>query len=243
MNHSKHYRRSGFTLVELLVVILIITVLSTFSFLAFSRMRAAANQVKTIEVMHQLHLANTEYAIDHNGQYVPIVSKDSGGAINMEWWRNPTFLSYVTGDSRYLEKDPGQTLTVPVEFLDPIVVRAKQRQWDRLSASFGFNSTGLTYPTNDTSVAYCFRSNQITDPPRTAFLVTATDYTVNYAGRFLWKSKPVEGKTTDSKMAYRHNNKAIVVYYDGSTGLITYADIARFDANGGNNNPFWRANY
>ncbi len=85
-------------------------------------------------------------------------------------------------------------------------------------------------------------SNEYTaDPSRTAFMATATDYTVTYAGRSLWKTKPVEGKSTDSKMAFRHEDKAVVVYYDGSSGLISASDIARFDGNGGAAHPFWKA--
>lgn len=243
MKTQKSRTVHGFTLVELLVVILIIATLAALTITGFSRMRAAGDRARTISVMRQLQLANTGYAVDHNGQYVPIVSKNSGGAISMEWYRDPTFLYYLTNDSSQLEKNPTAAVTVPESVLDPIVVRAKQRYWDKLSASYGFNSTGLTYPTNDTSAAYSYKNSQITYPERTAFIVTATDYTVTYAGRYLWKSKPVEGKTTDSKMAFRHGDKAVVVYYDGSTGFISPDDLKRFDGDGGVANPFWKAKF
>lgn len=232
---------TGFTLVELLVVILIIVTLASVSFMGFSRMRASGDRATTVTIMRQLQLANTGYATDHNGQYVPIVSKDKGGGLSMEWYRDPSFISYLTGDQSLAEKPADAMLTAPVGVLDPIVVRKKLRQWDRLSASYGFNSTGLTYPTDDTSPAYAYRVSQVSDPSRTAFMVTATDYTVTYAGRNLWKTKPVEGKSTDSKMAFRHDNKAVVVYYDGSSGFISPDDIARFDASGGAAHPFWKA--
>jgi len=242
MKNPKHrHCPSGFTLVELLVVILIIIVLASLSVFALSRMRAAGDRAATISIMRQLQIANYSYANDHNGQYVPIISKGSGGGIDMEWYRDASFITYLTGDPAVMEKTPVEMLTADSGILDPIVVRKKQRYWDRLSSSYGFNSTGLTYPKDDTSVPYAYRVTEINDPSRTAFIVTATDYTVTYAGRNLWESSPVEGKTTNSKMAFRYDKKAVVVYYDGSTGFITKGDIARFDASGGINHPFWKA--
>ena len=128
-----------------------------------------------------------------------------------------------------------------VDHLDPVVVRSKKRQWDRLSASYGFNATGLKWPTNNLSAPMSYKLSQIANPGRTAFIVSATNYQVTYGGRFLWKSSPVEGKTTTDKIACRHGNKAIVIYYDGSTGFITLADLAAIDGKGGVANAFWKA--
>jgi len=235
--------RTGFTLVELLVVITIIAVLAALVVAGFSRMRAAGDRATTISIMRQLQIANVGYANDHNGQYVQIVAKNSGGVISMEWYRDPSFLTYLTSDDTLLTKGPNEAVTVPISVLDPVVVRAKQRQWEKLSASYGFNSTGLTpYPSDDKSPPYSYKAIQITNPTRTMFMATATDYTVTYAGRNLWQSKPVEGKSTDSKMAFRHGGKAIIVYYDGSTGFITPGDLKRFDSEGGAAHPFWKGN-
>ena len=204
-------------------------------------MRAAGDKASAMAIMRQLQVANFSYANDHNGQFVPIAGKDAGGALNQEWWRDGVFRPYLTGDPNDAQKTADQLLTAPTNLLDPVVVRTKARQWDRLSASYGFNSTGLTYPTDNTSPPYAYKPFQVNDPTRTAFIVSATDYTVNYAGRNLWQSAPVEGKTTNSKMAFRHGGKAIVIYYDGSSGLIAPADISRFDAEGGVTHPFWKA--
>lgn len=239
MKTSTPHPRRGFTLTELLVVIVIVVVVAALSMMGITRMRAAGDRATTIGIMRQLQVANMGYANDHGGQFVPIASKDKGGALSMEWFRDPEFLAYLTSNPEHLEKN-GE-VAVPVSVLDPVVVRAKKRHWDKLSASYGFNSNGLSYPKDDTSAPYCYKVIHIANPSRTAFIMTATDYTVNYNGRFLWKDAPVEGKTTNSKLAYRHGGKAVVVYYDGSTGLVGMDDMARFDANGGKEHPFWKA--
>jgi hypothetical protein len=61
------------------------------------------------------------------------------------------------------------------------------------------------------------------------------------SGRLLWKTQPVEGKTTTDKMAFRHGKKAIIIYYDGSSGLMSLEEIKAIDQKGGVTHPFWRA--
>lgn len=234
-------RRHGFTLTEMLIVVIIIAALAVLSFLGFSRIRAAGDRATAMSVMRQIQVANASYASDHSGIYVPVNSKKADKSIAMEWYRNPEFLIYLTGDEAALEKP--DEVVVPTSLLDPVVVRSKKRWWDKLCASYGYNDTGVKYATDDTSPPVSFRTTQITDPARTAFLFTATDYAAKYPSRFNWLKTPVEGKTTDGKIAFRHGGMAIVVYYDGSSGLISPEDLRRIDRDGGKEHPFWKANF
>lgn len=234
-------RRAGFSLVEVLVVIVIIAVLGTLAVLGVSRMRAAGDRATTVAVLRQLQLANVGYASDHNGQYVPMESYDENNARVNDWHQSSVFLSYLTGDQSALDKNQTVTTKVPVSVLDPIVVRAKQRLWDRVFASYGYNQQSMPAPAVNTDRS--FKVSQVTSPSRTAAFITATDWKVLYASRFKWMDNPVEGKTTDQRIAYRHGNKAVVVYYDGSSGLVSPADIRSFDTKGGANHPFWKANH
>ena len=71
--------------------------------------------------------------------------------------------------------------------------------------------------------------------------VDKTTPNVNYAARFRWQgAEAVEGASTNQKIAYRHHDKALVVFYDGHTEEISMADMRRFDALGGSNHPFWK---
>ncbi len=237
---------AGFTLVELLVVIVITATLAALSMLGFTRLREAADGAATVASMRQLQNANASYATDHNDRYVSYSNTDPDGVVTY-WFRNLKFLSYLTGKQDLI----GATLytvdedtVVPVSLLDPITVRAKKKLSTRLNANYGMNHEFIkstTYP--DNSKERYIQTCKLTSPGRTVVFVTATDSAAKYAGRKAWWSSPVEGKTQDGKMAFRHGDKAIVVYFDGSSGMITKQDIERFDAAGGNANPFWNGVY
>ncbi|MEO5714699.1 MAG: type II secretion system protein [Luteolibacter sp.] len=242
MKNQVFRRSAGFTLVELLVVIVIIATLAGLAFLGYGRMRAIGDRAAAISVMRQLVVANISYSSDHGGQFVPIARMDENNALQ-EWFYDPEVLSYLTGDPESLTKTKAQREIAPVGLLDPVVNRARKKDYQKLSASYGMNSTGLGqfWPKKNTDPPMSYKYSQVANPSRTAFMISATDYQVSFASRYLWKTSPVEGKSPNQKMAYRHDNKAIVIYYDGSTGFVSMADMAKFDANGGDANPFWKA--
>ncbi len=232
--------RRGFSLTELLVVVLIIAALAAIVLTGYSRIKSAGDQATAMSSMRQLQIANSSYAADHNGHYVPISSKDGNGALSMEWYRDPEFLSYLTGDTTQSGKTDASA-SVPVSLMDPLVVRSKKKWWDKLGGSYGLNDTGIKYQKKDSDPLASLTVSNVSDPTRSAAILSSTNYIAQYAGRFLWQSSPVEGKTTDGKVAFRHRGKAVVVYYDGSTSLISVDDFKRIDGNGGKENIFWKA--
>ena len=233
-------RPNGFTLVELLVVIVIIITLAALSLSVMSRMRAAGDGAATAVSLRQLQTANVTYALEHAGRYASYSITDSSGNI-VRWYKSPTFLSYFTANPNLLlptTADP----TVQANLLDPTVVRAKKRWWDKVEASYGMNHEWIVSspPDAEGTVEKYTTVIAVKNPGRTAAFITATDGAAKYNGRKLWVgAAAVEGKTTDGKMAFRHENKALVVYYDGRVDTINMRDIIRFDNLGGSSNVFW----
>jgi prepilin-type N-terminal cleavage/methylation domain-containing protein len=240
MKQNPRSSSPGFTIYELLVAIAIVAALAVISSITFNRMRGAGDKAAVLAVLRQLQIANTSHATDNNGRYVPISSWDKNNKRINDWHQNTTFLAYLTGHFANTQTD-NPSRDVPVSILDPAVVRAKQRLWDFLFASYGYNEVGM--PGSGANSSKGFLISHVTEPGRTAAFITATDWIAKYDGRLLWENSPVEGKSKDGKIAYRHDGKAVVVYYDGSTGLITPDDIRGFDARGGASHPFWKANY
>lgn len=229
---------NGFTLIELLIVIVIIAVLVALSLMGYTRMKTAADGVGIVTNLRQLQAANMSYATDNNGRFASYYIRDENGS-KVYWHRNPEFLGYFTGDNSQLSK-PNPSLNVSPSLLDPIVIRARARAYTVIPASYGMNSEFMPKRDDEDTARY-IEVSRLSDPPRSAAFVTCTDGSAKYKGRKLWDKSPVEGKTTDGKMAFRHKNNAVVVYFDGHTGFITRADIDRFDASGGKNNIFWNA--
>ena len=131
--------------------------------------------------------------------------------------------------------------TLPLNLMDPITARAKKRNYESVYASFGYMTNGMSAqdwrkPNSTPS----FRNSQLTSPERTAAFVTATDWNVSYANRFKWETAREEGYVSGQRMSYRHNGKALVVYYDGHAGEVSIADIKKIDTEGGANHIFWK---
>ena len=240
--HKNSARLRGFTLVEILVTITIILVLAAFSMLAVTKLREKADAVTATKRISGLVHANALYAVDHNGKYVAAYSFDDESKPATPWHYNTEFFSALIGDSLDIEdaEEFEGVDGLPEEVLDPVVVRAKKRLWSRISASFAYNNENVPgggWGDPGTSRAHTVTS--VKNPSEQFAFITATDWIANYGGRFRWARSPEEGKTEDSKIAYRHQDKAIAAYYDGHTEAKTIYDIKALDRLGGINNVFW----
>lgn len=239
----RHYY--GFTLVELLVVIVMVVVLAALSVMGFKRMREKADLVTTVKRIRGFSEANALYSTDHNGKYVPVFAFDEDGQGAVMWHYNRAYLETLIGDKEEFEAaEPFEGIDgLPEQVLDPVVIRSKQKYWSRISASFGYNGENLTGGAWGEPNAAASRSiTSMSYPDETCAFVTATDWRAKQSGGLLWESSPVEGKTGDGKVAYRHQGKAVVAYFDGHTGLISTSDMKEINRRGGVNNVFWGGN-
>ena len=118
----------GFTLVELLVVIVIIATLASLSFLGYGRMRSAGDRAATVAIMRQLQIANFSYATDNGGQFVPLEGRDPNtNQVDVTWHQNSMFLAYLTSDQTAVENNQKTNDNPPTSILDPVVLRAGQK--------------------------------------------------------------------------------------------------------------------
>lgn len=229
----------GFTLTELLVVILIIASLAALAFLGTRKVQDMASKANSIRNLSQLQIANLAYATDHNGRCVPIrVNDDKGNPTR--WFQDLKFLANLTGKSTE-ELQQNRTTPIPLDLLDPKVVRARKPLYDRVYTSYGMNDTGLPLG-GDPDLSSAHNLSQMPDPSRSMAFATATDFRITYNSRYKWDFKnPQDVKTSNGEIAYRHGKKVIAVYFDGHCGEISEADLEKIDKSGGKNHLFWKA--
>lgn len=231
---------SGFTLVELLVVIAIVAVLVAIGVGSILKFRGAANKTVTMGNVRQLQLANISYASDHNGNYVAVYSFDGDGVLNSHWKVNPEYLALLHGHDVVYQANGKVNVNPPQEFLDQVVVKSKGLYWSSISASYGLNELqGGTWGQKGKSNG--LKMSQVNNPARTFAFATATDWIAKYNGSTLWPSNPVKGYDSAGMIAYRYDNKAVIVYFDGHVALMSPADIRKELDRGGRNSVFWNA--
>lgn len=227
---------AAFTLTELLVTIAIIAVLALLSFFGYSRYRGSADKTAAANNLRQLQIANADYASDHGGRYVSGFSRDENMKLE-QWDRNLDFLSRLRGDSP-LSKNGRED--VPVTLLDPAAYRAHGKNYNMLRGSYGIPDVyGVSYGTPDSDSS--LKLVQVTSPERTAAFMSAIDWRTTYGARLNWSGD--ENNVGKGMMAYRHNNKALVAYYDGHVGAVSKEDMKKIDSEGGMEHPFWKGNY
>lgn len=210
MKTKRFPRSTGFTLVELLVVMAIVVVLVAITATAVFRFRKSADKTLATNNLRQLQAANTAYAGEHNGRYVPPNATVEG--VPYAWFENPYFVSQIKGDSATFISAATPDTSFPISMMDPAVVRARPANYKSLAASFGYTTP---------SAAAAGRQAQITDASRTAAFITADDAFADFGAK--------------SNIAYRHNGKAIAVFYDGHAETLSTSDVSEKSAT----SAFW----
>lgn len=192
----------GFTLVELLVVITIVAVMATVSSSAIFRFRKSADKVAVTNNLRQIQAANMGYAADQNGKFVP--PSETVDGMTYQWFENPGFISQIKGESATYIADGTANTSLEISMMDPAVIREKKAGYKTLAASYGYTTPADSSP---------LRKAQLDDASRTAAFITADAPFADYGSK--------------ANIAYRHGEKAIVVFHDGHATSLSLTDIAK----------------
>jgi prepilin-type N-terminal cleavage/methylation domain-containing protein len=215
--------RLGFTLIEVLVVILIVAILAVILVPAISMVKSSALSTKCRSNLRQFALANFAYAQDWDGSLVPVYCTDGGGSIvnPTRWDYNADYLNRVA------ESDSTSTTGWKLGKGNMCPVSKAVNPGGGMTSNYAMNdyvmgggSTGVPNKT------YALLTS-MTKPG--VFMITdALDYKVNPvisgfnpAG---WMTG-WEGYTRGNTIALRHRLRSNAVLYDGS---VTACDASAY---------------
>lgn len=195
----------GFTMVELLVVILIIVVLAALSFVGVNRIRDASNRASSIGNLRQLGIGITTFTADNNG-YLPL------SRVGSVFWPEVIY-PYVPSPAVFLRpgsKNLPMSASQPDGYFGGVDAKTPEGVPIRWNYAINGGHVKLPFSEDDKNPLYArglARSmSTVKQPNRTVFMSDGSGWWLN------GEAKP------DSKRMYRWKNATTnVLFGDGST--------------------------
>lgn len=230
----KHIKFSkGFTLVELLIVVIIIAVLAALGFPLVERVRASAKRTQCMTQLRNWAGAFGGYMADHDGK------------INWEHWpsigntliSSSPYQPYWTGDGDFKTGHQNQL----------IMRNCPTVKWDKTKGNSpvsyatiqpnGVAKVGVSGPEKGTSSDYSL--SKVSRPSRFMLMIDAktisgAGYSVSTAGDFTSKVKPLTEKGDES----RHNQAVNALLADFSVKTMYWPEI-NAGLSGPSGTPYW----
>jgi prepilin-type N-terminal cleavage/methylation domain-containing protein/prepilin-type processing-associated H-X9-DG protein len=228
----KKSRQPGFTLVELLAVLLIVGVLGSLLLGGVHRCFAYSKQISCINNLKQIHGAMMSYPADHNG-FLPPYSEVVAGKPNYYWTSKlrPYLNQPSKGDFWDNEPAPSKLYRCPADTRNP---------GDSFQSAYGtgalskYGASGLCGLNGliwgvwayDDGVIKNWKAGfplaVVPKPSQTAMIFDHDQ---------LFASGPMQ--LGSSVYAFRHDNKINVIFFDGHVGTVSRDQIPE------SSSPFW----
>ncbi|MBN1359519.1 MAG: prepilin-type N-terminal cleavage/methylation domain-containing protein [Sedimentisphaerales bacterium] len=215
--------RRAFTLIELLVVVAVIAVLLGILLPALMRAKELGKRMVCSNNVRILGLANTLYADEQDGWYVPIMDRTQG--TNLYWPANRHFRKLVGYTSK--QGEDSDAWDAPKQFLCPSdLVSIQQRPDSQYDSwlSYGYNLTDW-YFSDWFGIGYAGHKSTTVPTPASKLIFTESNdwwlwwWGANYVDG--WDVLGQDGITPykevgcDGPTLYRHNEGVNLAFYDG----------------------------
>ena len=223
---DQHRSQSGFTLVELLVVVAIIALLISILLPSLNQAREVARQVKCKSNLKSVGQADSLYLQEGSGYHIPFTYPTSGGY--QLWYNNANFRS-----SMGMKPTEFLWWGAKAGHLCPNAYYPNENPHDyagyQLQHSYGWNRTGynLDYWDGHTDFVHGHHESSIMAPAEKLFVGDSLSHGLSW-GRHLWYFEQTFGEvggafnwgSHDGVMAYRHNTN--IESGDGQANTLMY---------------------
>jgi len=257
-NRFSYRERFGFTLLELLVCVAIISLLGALLLPALGKARQKAQSTRCINNLRQLYLANTMYADEHKGRYVPAAPDINDGFGGRVRWHGER--ETASPDSDFDPKKGGLAEYMPEALVKECPVFSEYRRrgeapnaFESGSGGYGYNGTyvGGRYNTKDWMEApkLGVLDSSILEPSATIMFADAAiaqnGYVVEYgfieAPHFVTNDFPQgnpDWGLASPSLHFRHDMRVNVVWCDGHITSERYEWTTDENVYGGQNRRF-----
>jgi prepilin-type processing-associated H-X9-DG protein len=209
-------RLSGFTLVELLVVISIMIILMGIILIGIRGTRERANLAKSVSNMREIHMAVSMFVMNNNNEF-PRARTNPPPGVEGLWF---VAVGEYLDEGRRFRQDLVASGPWPqnIPFACPSITDKSKHGWGGAGSDVGLNA--YLFPVGGAGTARV-RATNIENPSRALLAGDAANpntgvgsWNIGHGGAF-----------TGDNIAFRHGGKANILFVDGRVGQIERGDL------------------